>query len=715
MTTPQPAPAAPPWKHWWIWCLGCIALCALLFIDYAQKQEVVPPADGQAFAEPETAPTIAPGSPDNASHAPASVEKTADARSGAVPVASTAATSGDSQIDAFLGDELRRWQDDFGFDNDALHAGVRRAIHAFRPFLFFNGGRESITEVCREAHEEAGRTQRRLGRVTRPLGRAGGEEATRSGAFAFTALEEAASDWLQDKTLANVDPQLPEGGWFASEPGSAPRSPDGVEMLPKLRASRGNLVNAAGKIVWAARPDLPLTVNSQLAAAFLEWVDEFQLSEEDVPGLARSVLGRLLVLQAGPSGLPPASQARIVACEAGIKWLHEARDEARPLYHRTGWVNVPHIVRLSAEVAARGAAAEAGGQFAGEKPLISSNRLSSFGNGLIALASAVSVQDRPALLTAPFDETAAKSAQRWWADGLKLPVDPTNSIGMKLVVIPAGEFFMGSTPEKIHQVRRADPAFRKDWEHEEQPQHHVQIGRPFLLGACEVTRGQFREFVRSARYVTDAQRDGKGGMGFDAATSEFRQDPHFNWENTGFPQTDDQPVVNVSWNDAVAFCQWLSRKEKIAYRLPSEAEWEYACRAGSTSLYYYGDDPEGLVAVANVADATARDKFTAWTGISGRDGYVFTAPVGSFQPNPFGLFDMHGNVWEWCRDWFGENYYAKSPEKDPAGPPTGTVRVFRGGSWYDAASLCRSAFRYWDVPSYRDYFLGFRVAADLPQ
>ncbi len=215
-------------------------------------------------------------------------------------------------------------------------------------------------------------------------------------AWPSAALEEAASDWLQNKTIANVDPQLPEGGWFASEPGSAPRSADGSEMLPKLRASRGNLVNGAGKIVWAARPDLPLTVNSQLAAAFLEWVDEFQLSEEDVPGLARSVLGRLLVLQAGPSGLPPASQARIVACEAGIKWLHEARDDARPLYRRTGWVNVPHIVRLSAEVAARGAAAEAGAQFAGEKPLIPSNRSSSFGNGLIALASAVSVQDRPA-------------------------------------------------------------------------------------------------------------------------------------------------------------------------------------------------------------------------------------------------------------------------------------------------------------------------------
>jgi formylglycine-generating enzyme required for sulfatase activity len=214
--------------------------------------------------------------------------------------------------------------------------------------------------------------------------------------------------------------------------------------------------------------------------------------------------------------------------------------------------------------------------------------------------------------------------------------------------------------------------------------------------------------------VTDAQRDGKGGMGFDAATGEFKQDPHFNWQSPGFVQSDDQPVVNVSWNDAVAFCQWLSRKEKIAYRLPTEAEWEYACRAGSTTLYSYGDDPEGLVAAGNVSDATAREKFSAWSGISGRDGHVFTAPVGSFQPNAFGLFDMHGNVWEWCRDWFNEGYYSKSLEKDPTGPPTGSVRVFRGGSWYDAASLCRSAFRYWDVPTYRDYFLGFRVAVDLP-
>jgi sulfatase modifying factor 1 len=704
MIDPQQAPL---WKHWWIWCLCCIALAALLFIDFAQRRdrEIAGQKDVRQSEDASRA---------DAPNEPTTSVNPSRSRSGAHGL-----TTGDSQTDAFLGDELRRWQDEFGFDSDARLEGVRRAIHAFRPFLLFSGGRESIPEVCREAHDEAGRTKRRLGRISRPIGRTVGDESLRSGSFAFTALEAAAADWLQEKAVANVDPQVPEGGWPAPDQDLASGSnpSDAASLTPRLRLSRGNLVNASGKIVWAARPDLPLTVNSRLASAFLEWADQFQLGEDDLPILARAVLGRLLVLQPGSDGRPPAGDARIVACEAGVKWLHEARDEARPLYRRTGWVNVPHLVRLSTEVAARDSsdAQAKQGQFAGERRLGSPNGTSNLTSGLIQLASAVSGQSRPALLTAPFDESAAKTAQRWWAEGLKIPVDPTNSIGMKLVVVPAGEFFMGSAPLQIHQVRRGDPTFRKEWGRQEQPQHHVQVSRPFLLGTYEVTRGQFREFVRSTQYVTDAQRDGKGGMGFDAATGEFKQDPHFNWQNPGFVQSDDQPVVNVSWNDAIAFCQWLSGKEKLVYRLPSEAEWEYACRAGTTTLYSYGDDPEGLSTAGNVADSTAREKFSKWTGISGRDGHVFTAPVGSFRPNAFGLFDMHGNVWEWCRDWFEESYYAKAPEKDPTGPATGTVRVFRGGSWYDAASLCRSAFRYWDVPTYRDYFLGFRVAVDLPQ
>ena len=121
--------------------------------------------------------------------------------------------------------------------------------------------------------------------------------------------------------------------------------------------------------------------------------------------------------------------------------------------------------------------------------------------------------------------------------------------------------------------------------------------------------------------------------------------------------------MNVSWNDAVAFCEWLTRREKAVYRLPTEAEWEYACRAGTTTLFSSGNDPEGLLSVANVADGTLKQKFSGWTTIAGSDKFAFTAPVGSFHANGFGLFDMHGNVWEWCHDWYASGYYAKSRRK----------------------------------------------------
>ena len=132
----------------------------------------------------------------------------------------------------------------------------------------------------------------------------------------------------------------------------------------------------------------------------------------------------------------------------------------------------------------------------------------------------------------------------------------------------------------------------------------------------------------------------------------------------------------MSWNDAVAFCKWLSKKEGKTYRLPTEAEWEYACRAGTTTRYYSGDDPETLAKVGNVADATFKAKFPDWKcTIKASDGYVFTAPVGKFKPNAFGLYDMHGNAWQWCADWYGEEYYAKSPVDDPTGPDSGPHSV----------------------------------------
>lgn len=181
----------------------------------------------------------------------------------------------------------------------------------------------------------------------------------------------------------------------------------------------------------------------------------------------------------------------------------------------------------------------------------------------------------------------------------------------------------------------------------------------------------------------------------------------------GFPQGDDHPVVNVSHNDALAFCAWLSRKEGQTYRLPTEAEWEYACRAGTTTRYDHGDDPEGLSEVGNVEDATAKSKFSSFVTIAGRDGYVFTAPVGKYKANGFGLYDMHGNVWEWCADWYDENYYEASPVDDPTGPTGGSYRVIRGGSWINVASHCQAAYRRRRVPSYRNYDLGFRLARSV--
>jgi formylglycine-generating enzyme required for sulfatase activity len=161
----------------------------------------------------------------------------------------------------------------------------------------------------------------------------------------------------------------------------------------------------------------------------------------------------------------------------------------------------------------------------------------------------------------------------------------------------------------------------------------------------------------------------------------------------GFEQTDEHPVVNVSWNDAKAFCDWLGGKEGKTYRLPSEAQWEYACRAGNTTRYCFGDEESGL------------GEYAWYDKNSGSR----THPVGQKRPNAFGLYDVHGNVCQWCADWYDDNYYEKSPTDDPAGPSTGTDRVYRGGSRLDDARICRSAYRGKSAPGNRSDFLGFRV------
>jgi len=238
------------------------------------------------------------------------------------------------------------------------------------------------------------------------------------------------------------------------------------------------------------------------------------------------------------------------------------------------------------------------------------------------------------------------------------PKTITNSIGMKLVLIPKGTFQMGSPIEE-----------KRVSYHEEQ--HQVTISKDYYLGVTEVTQGQYEKV-----------------MGINPS--------YFQSEKIK-GSSSDHPVEQVSWEDAVEFCKKLSDlpEEKQAgrvYRLPTEAEWEYACRAGSKTNFSFGESSKSLGDYA-------------WF-IENSNGQ--THPVGEKKANAWGLYDMHGNVWEWCSDWFGD--YPKGAVSDPVGPREGSRRVDRGGSWLSEAAFCRSAYRSRLIPSYRDYILGFRLA-----
>ena len=275
-----------------------------------------------------------------------------------------------------------------------------------------------------------------------------------------------------------------------------------------------------------------------------------------------------------------------------------------------------------------------------------------------------------------------------------------DGVTMELVRIQGGKFQMGSPPSEKERL-------------EDEDQHTVEITRDFYLGKYEVTRGQFRAFVKDTGYRTEPQTDGEGGWGYDEDTRKIEgRRPKYSWESTGFAQTDEHPVVNVTLNDANAFCRWLAQRTKKAVRLPTEAEWEYACRAGSATRFYSGEDAETLAKVGNVADGTAKEKFPDWQStIAAKDGYVFTAPVGQFRANRFGLYDMHGNVWEWCQDWLGpyRNLSAKDPVQDSIKDKG--VRVMRGGSWGKRIpQICSAARRFSGAPRSRDLDVGFRVS-----
>lgn len=297
-----------------------------------------------------------------------------------------------------------------------------------------------------------------------------------------------------------------------------------------------------------------------------------------------------------------------------------------------------------------------------------------------------------------------------------------NSLGMKFVLIPAGEFVMGSDESSEAMLRHYPQYDHKRFVElsDEGPAHKVRITHPFYFGQYEVTVGEFRRFIDASGYQPESEADGTGGYGYNpnydpaksARGDAFEgRNQKYSWRNPGFPQDDNHPVVNVTWNDAVAMCKWLSKTEGRTYRLPTEAEWEYAGRAGTRTHYYSGDDPQSLLSAANVFDADAAKNWQQWKkfALDGPDGFAFTAPVGSFAPNAFGLYDIHGNAWEWTADWHDERYYANSPVDDPQGPADGTVRVRRGGSWHTWSFYARSSYRNWNSQDTRYTLVGMRL------
>jgi uncharacterized protein (TIGR02996 family) len=238
-----------------------------------------------------------------------------------------------------------------------------------------------------------------------------------------------------------------------------------------------------------------------------------------------------------------------------------------------------------------------------------------------------------------------------------------NSVGMEFARIPAGTFLMGAVKtEKEHR-------------NDERPRHAVTISRPFYLALFPVTQREYQQVMSD--------------------------------NPSHFDDLPKHPVEEVDWNEAVEFCRRLSElsAERAAgrvYRLPTEAEWEHACRAGTTSPFWMGGPPSST-------EVNYDGNYT-YGGVAHGPYVGRTTPVGLYPPNPFGLYDVHGNVWEWVQDWHDRDYYAESPAVDPTGPASGSLRVQRGGSWDCIAAYCRAAHRHGDPPERSDHFTGFRVA-----
>ena len=254
--------------------------------------------------------------------------------------------------------------------------------------------------------------------------------------------------------------------------------------------------------------------------------------------------------------------------------------------------------------------------------------------------------------------------------------------GMEFVWVPGATYAMGQTNAEHEYLLRkyGKEAYELDFE-EERPLHEVQLSG-FWLGKYEVTNAQYRQY----------------------------QADHDSGDCDGEPLNGDlQPVVRVDWNQAKAFADWLSGKGNGTFRLPTEAEWEYAARAGSSTAYPWGDDPKDACNHANISDDTAKKRWPDWTFVHCKDGYKVSSPVGTFKANRFGIYDMIGNAWEWCLDAYDEKAYEKHAKRDPVILEGNSLRMMRGGSFADSLLSFRSAYRRPNNMEEGDLFLGFRL------
>ncbi len=279
----------------------------------------------------------------------------------------------------------------------------------------------------------------------------------------------------------------------------------------------------------------------------------------------------------------------------------------------------------------------------------------------------------------------------------------------ELVVVGAGSFVMGSPASEVG--RQEDGR--------EGPQRPVRIERAFALGRTEVTVGQWRRFVQATGHVTEAERNvgSQGCWAWEDSDGKWDWRAGRSWRDPGFAQDDSHPVVCVSWNDVQAYVQWLNRSTGQTYRLPSEAEWEYAARAGAQSSRPWGDDPNQACRWANVADQSRGPGGRTWNlRHECNDGFWFTAPVGTYGRSAFGLHDMIGNVWEWTQDCYEKDaYQGRAPSDGRAFEGAGcSARVARGGSGSGDPTRARSASRLRGTPASRDGITGFRLARMQP-